>query len=249
MPNHELAEGLGNNLLSALGAQDIRALYPHMDPITAAQGAVLHEEGEFVNFAYFPCHESMATFSVFLADGRAVQTVLIGREGAVGGIVSHGNVPAYARSIVQITGDFLKIDTSEIGRARHKSPALDQTFALYADCLVADLFQSAACNAGHTIEARTAKWLLSVVDRTGRLEIPWTQEALASMLGVGRSYVTRVIRRLKTKGAVTTSRGAIHVKDLSVLDVEACGCHTAVKHHFDTILKGVYPCGELTAAG
>ena len=47
------------------------------------------------------------------------------------------------------------------------------------------MFQTAACNATHTIIQRTAKWLLGSVARTGRVEFEMTQEQLAEMLGRG----------------------------------------------------------------
>ena len=43
----------------------------------------------------------MASFRIILLDGGNVETALVGREGAVGGIVSKGRLPAYARAVVQ----------------------------------------------------------------------------------------------------------------------------------------------------
>ena len=45
------------------------------------------------------------------------------------------------------------------------------------------------------------------MQRTGDHVVPLTQEQLAGMLGVGRSYVSRVIRSLKERGLVETRRG------------------------------------------
>jgi hypothetical protein len=62
-------------------------------------------------------------------------------------------------------------------------------FSRYSDCLLAQIFQTAACNAIHTIIQRT--WLLAGVARTNKLEFEMTQDQLAEMLGVGRTFVTR----------------------------------------------------------
>jgi len=35
--------------------------------------------------------------------------------------------------------------------------------ARYADCMLAQIFQSTACNAIHSIEQRTAKWIISAM--------------------------------------------------------------------------------------
>ena len=62
-------------------------------------------------------------------------------------------------------------------------------------------FQSTACNAIHSIEQRTAKWIISAMERTdGDNVVPLTHEQLATLLGVGRSYTSRVIQTFKAEG-------------------------------------------------
>src|SRR5690606_28034070 len=130
-------------------------------------GTVLHEPGENVRFAYFPRGASLISYLVILNDGRAIETGLVGREGAVGGIVSQGRLPAYSRAEVQLGGAFYRIDLHHLEEAKARSLTLRYLFARYADCLMAQIFQSVACNAAHSIEQRTAKWLLAAVERTG----------------------------------------------------------------------------------
>jgi hypothetical protein len=64
---------------------------------------------------------------------------------------------------------------------------------------------------------------------------------LASVLGVGRSYVSRVVRRLKERGAIETRRGFIVVTDIVQLREISCDCEALVADHFQTVLRGVYP--------
>jgi CRP-like cAMP-binding protein len=231
----------GNNLLRALRADDLDLLRPHFQEIACDSGTVLYEPGDNVRHAYFPCGPALVSFMVVLEDGRGVETALVGREGAVGGIVSHGRLPAYSRAKVQFPGTFLRLEAGELEAAKLRSHTLRNLFARYADCLLAQVFQSVACNAAHTIEQRTAKWLLAAIDRTGDHMIPLTQEQLAGMLGVGRSYVSRVIQSLKARGVVATKRGGLAIGDLAQLSGLSCGCHNAVRAHFDDVLKGVYP--------
>ena len=52
-----------------------------------------------------------------------------------------------------------------------------------------------ACNAIHSIEQRAAKWTASAMERTGASDtVPLMHEQLATLLGVGRSYTSRVIQ-------------------------------------------------------
>jgi DNA-binding FadR family transcriptional regulator len=126
---------------------------------------------------------------------------------------------------------------------------LRNVFARYADCMLAQIFQSTACNAIHSIEQRTAKWIISAMERTDDTDtVPLTHEQLATMLGVGRSYVSRVIQTFKAEGVLETRRGSILVRDREALRIRACLCNESVKNHFEEVLRGVYPSDEADGA-
>ena len=135
----------------------------------------------------------------------------------MGGIVSNGNVPAFATCHVQASGKFLRIKTAALEQCKLNSLSLRHWFSRYADCLLAQIFQTAACNATHTIVQRTAKWLLAGVARTGGVELEMTQEQLAETLGVGRTYVARVVGQLRDEGVIETRRGVFIIKDETAL--------------------------------
>lgn len=66
--------------------------------------------------------------------------------------------------------------------------------------------------------------------------IPLTHEQLASFLGVGRSYASRVLHDFRRQGIVDTGRGAIVVNDSAALRRKACCCDTWIKKHFRDVL-------------
>jgi hypothetical protein len=230
-----------NNLLAALAPHDRDHLAIHLTPVTLNTGEVIYNPGDDVRFVLFPCGPTLLAFRVALEDGRSVETTLVGREGALGGIVSRGRLPAFARADVQFGGPAFRAEVASLDTIKRKAPALDALFARYADCLLAQVFQAVACNAAHTIEQRAAKWLISAAERTGAPRLLLTQDQLAAMLGVGRSYVTRVLRSLRERRLVETRRGALLLIDCDGLERLACGCHHAVRRHFDEVLAGVYP--------
>lgn len=231
----------GSNLLGALRPKDRALLKPFVTECQLSAGETLYEPGELVRFAYFPRDGALAVFLVLMENGEAVETTMVGREGALGGIVSQGSVPSYARSCVMHEGAFYRIASTDLERIKEESPQMRHLFARYADCLMAQVFQSVACNASHTIEQRAAKWLCAALDRTGTDEIAMTQEQLASMMGIGRSYASRVVQRFKTYSLVQTRRGGLKVLDREGLRNRACSCNDLVKRHFDVVLRGVYP--------
>jgi hypothetical protein len=237
----EIPDRIGNNLLRALRGSDWDFFKPMLEEWSAPTGTLLHAPGDTVRFAYFPRWASLISYLIVLNDGRAIETALVGREGAIGGIVSQGRLPAFSRAEVQHGGDFFRVDLQRLEDAKTRSPTLRYLFARYADCLMAQVFQSVGCNAAHSIEQRTAKWLIAAVERIGASNVALKQEQLAAMLGVGRSYLSRVIHDLRNRGVIATGRGRITVCDLARLRVLACECNTAVARHFDEVLKGVYP--------
>lgn len=90
MTDTPASDPIGNNLLRALRADDWEILKPMLEDWYAPSGTVLHKPGDTVRFAYFPCQASLISYLVGLKDGRSIETALVGREGAIGGIVSQG---------------------------------------------------------------------------------------------------------------------------------------------------------------
>lgn len=230
-----------SRLLGALRESDYALVATHLDTVERRGGDVLYKPRDNVGTVFFPCGPSLVSLLVTNADGHDVETVLIGREGAVGGIVSAGNLPAYCRIVVKFGGPFLHMPVNRLEDAKRQSPSLRNLFARYADCLLAQILQSTACNAIHSIEQRTAKWIVAAMDRTGDSNVPLTHEELSSMLGVGRSYASRVIQVFKADGILETRRGALVVRDSDALLARSCSCNVSVKDHFDDVLRGVYP--------
>jgi hypothetical protein len=235
-----------NNLLRRLSAGDFALIAPHLAPEEAAPNVLFYNPGDDVEIVHFPCGPSLASYLVANEDGRDVETILVGREGAVGGIVSQGYLPAYTRIMVKFGGPFVRLHVGKLDAAKSRSATLRNVFARYADCMLAQMFQSTACNAIHSIEQRTAKWIISAMERTnGHNIVPLTHEQLATLLGVGRSYTSRVIQTFKAEGVLETRRGSILVRNREALQTRACLCNEAVKNHFEEVLGGVYPAEEV----
>jgi hypothetical protein len=231
-----------NNLLRRLNSADFGLIEPHLVATDAGPNDLLYSPGDDVEIVHFPCGPSLVSYMVPNEDGRDVETILIGREGAVGGIVSQGYLPAYTRIMVKFAGPFVRLPVAKLDAAKLTSRTLSNVFARYADCMLAQIFQSTACNAIHSIEQRTAKWIMSAMERTdGDEVVPLTHEQLATLLGVGRSYTSRVIQTFKAEKILETRRGSILVRNPEALRIRSCLCNEAVKTHFEEVLRGVYP--------
>lgn len=219
--------------------RDYEVLAPHLDLVTLPRGRVLFEPGDDVVTTYFPCFRTMASLMIVTRDGREVEAATIGREGAVGGIVSEGHKPAFGRAVVQIGGEALAISTSHLEAAKTGSPRFGDLFSRYADALLAQMMQSVACNALHSAEARACRWLLATHDRAGEAVVQLTQEALAEMLGLQRTTVSAVTAGLQARGLIRNRRGRVEIVDRPGLERAACECYRAVEDHFGRLLPEV----------
>ena len=225
-----------NELLQKLNAHDFELLAPHLQSVELAANHVLHHAGDSIAVVHFPCGPAFMSFAVPVEDDREVESLLVGREGAVGLPSGRGPSLAYARIIVKVGGTVLRLPLRALEQVQQRSASLQDLFARYAACQLAQLLQTAACNAAHSIEQRAAKWIIAAQEHIGGDEIPLTHEQLAGMLGVSRSYASRIIQMLKARRILATRRGAILILDGPALQASACACNGTVKKHFREVL-------------
>jgi CRP-like cAMP-binding protein len=229
-----------NRLLAALKPQDMALISAELQPVSLETGEVLFEAAEDVDTVHFPLAGTIASLVLNLRDGSTAETAMTGHEGAIGGIVSAGRKPAFARGVVQIGGPALTLSTKALEHAKQRSPTLRDHLARYADCLLAQVLQSVACNALHDFDARLARWLLAVHDRVSGDELRVTQDSIAQLLGVHRSYTTRMLGELEGQGMIRRARGVITIIKRRQLEDQACECYAYIRRHFDRVLPGVY---------
>ena len=226
----------GNLILSTLSPEQRSLLDESAETLQLQIGEHIQTRGADVEWSYFPYGSTMISLVVRLSDGRSAEVASIGREGAVGGIVSCGHAPAFGDAVVQIAGPALRISMKALEEAKSRSGFIANIFCRYADYLLAQVQQSVACNTFHSIQQRAARWLLTAQDRAGD-RIALTQEALAALLGVQRTTVNAVASALQDEGLITVRRGRVLVLDREGLRKTSCECYEAVERHFEDIIR------------
>ncbi len=224
-----------NRLLSTFPAEARALIEPFGSVVNLDTGETVHARGEHVSSTYFPFGPAMISLAIDMANGRSIEAASIGHEGAVGGIVSCGRAPAFARSQVLVPGPALRVSMDALEDAKMRSGHIRNLFCRFSDYLLAQVMQSVACNSFHSIEQRAARWLLTAQDRANA-SIELTQEAFAALLGVQRTTVNAVIRTLQNEGLISTRRGRIQVVDRAGLKHRACECHDVVERHFAAVI-------------
>jgi CRP-like cAMP-binding protein len=225
----------GNRLLSTFPAEARAMVEPFATIVQLEVGEVVQDSGSHVDSTLFLFGPAMVSFVVHLSGNRSIEVASIGHEGAVGGIVSCGHAPAFARAQVLVAGPALRIPMEALEDAKMRSGHIRNLFCRFSDYLLSQVMQSVACNSFHTIEQRAARWLLTVQDRAGS-SIELTQEAFASLLGVQRTTVNAVVRILQDESLISTRRGRIQVMDRAGLKRRACECYDKVERHFAAVI-------------
>ena len=228
MLNYETSGQAANHLLASLPQADIERLTPAMTTVTLELGVVLNEPGHEPERIYFP-HVGMISLLAVMSDGKAVETATVGREGVVGAMAGLGVHSPLTRAVVQVPLTASRIAAAPFRRAVQASPALREMIVRYNDELLGQVQITAACNALHPIPKRLARWVLQTRDRIDTDTVPLTQELLSEMLGVRRSSVSEIAKRLQTAGLIRYSRGAIEITNRRALEAASCECYGVVR--------------------
>jgi hypothetical protein len=147
----------GNRLLSTFGIEARGLIEPYGELVELAPGDVVLSPGKQVEASTFPVGPTMVSLGIQLTGGRSVEVASVGREGAIGGIVSCGHAPAFSRAVVLVGGPAFKVPMTAIEDAKRRSTFIANIFCRFSDYLLAQVMQSAACNAYHSIPARAAR--------------------------------------------------------------------------------------------
>jgi CRP-like cAMP-binding protein len=175
-----------------------------------------------------------------MRDGTSAEMAIFGREAVVGLVGTMVTRRAFGRYIVQIPGTASRIDIDRMHKVMNSRPNVQRLILHLTEAVMAQVLQTVACNAVHSVEARCCRWILSTHDRLDQDELPLTHEFLAEMLGVQRSTVTAVTRGLQAAGLIQQGRGAITVADRAGLERATCECYGKIRRRFEDLLPATW---------
>jgi CRP-like cAMP-binding protein len=219
---------LDNLILAALPEGEREALLALMHPVTLVRGELLYEQDALVHDAYF-FTSGAASLLILMENGSALEPAIIGREGMLGFPIGLGENRSRWRSVIQIEGEALVIPRSDLSRQLRVGGDLPALLTHYAGLLITFVAQSAACAQFHSLEQRTARWLLLMHDRARGDDFAITQEYLAFMLGAHRPSETLALHALSERGILGLRRGHIRILDRAALLAETCECYARVQ--------------------
>jgi CRP-like cAMP-binding protein len=219
-----------NLILRSLPEDELARLLGASTLVPLQQHQILYQPGEPVDHVYF-LDSGMVSMLTAGADGRAIETGVIGREGLLGSTALLGSEKAAGRALVQIGGTAHQVPRSQFLDLLEQSPVLTTLVQHHIQFLLFQAQQNAFCHALHSIEARLCRWLLQACDILGGDALEMTQEACAHILGVQRTSVSMVAHTLQEAGSIRTIRGKIDIVNRAHLEQGACECYRRFKQY------------------
>ncbi len=217
-----------NALLRALSPASREQILSHTKEVPLPIRTELQAAQEPPRYIYF-LTSGIASVVVALSEGGSAETALIGREGLTSGYALLGKSNSPTECFIQVAGSGYRI---EFERARELFLQSEEIRTRILECVQQQALatgQVAACNKLHDAEARLARWLLMVSDRTGEDSFKLTQEFIAQMLGTRRTTVALVAGALQRSGFIEYSRGKVTIRSREHLATAACECYEVTR--------------------
>lgn len=224
-----------NELLSSLVRKQYELLFSDLESVQLAQGKVLFEAGEAIEYAYFPRSGKVSLFAG-TEGGRVIEVAEVGREGVVGLPAVLGIYDSPYRAVVQIRASAKKIKAETLCREFNRGPELQRLLLAYSLARLAQVSQALVCNHFHTVEQRFCRWLLMTRDRVNTNRFALTQQQISDILGTSRTNVTMCATVLKDQKIIRCTRGRITIIDEQALESSACICYREMKQEKKRIL-------------
>ncbi|HSP16335.1 MAG TPA: Crp/Fnr family transcriptional regulator [Thermoanaerobaculia bacterium] len=225
----------GNLLLGQLAVHERNAIHRAAEAVSLAAGDSLLRANTQWEAVFFPIN-CVASVVRTLRDGSAMELALIGNEGLVGLGVFTGSRTQLDDAVVQSAGWAYRIPTDELRNQLRRGGGLQKSLLRFVDTLFAQVAQTAVCARFHAPEARLARWLLMIHQRTASAEILTTPVALRTALMLEPDGIATAIKRLAAAGAIAVRPDTITIKDREGLEVRACECYETLRQEYERTL-------------
>jgi CRP-like cAMP-binding protein len=228
--------GVKNHLLASLPPRELARLAPRLRRVGLPLKQILATAEAPLEHVYFP-QGGMVSLVRRMLDGSSVEVGVIGREGFVGVTAALGTDIDFTEKMVQMEGTALSLPVVALREELARSPDLHARLLRFAQALLLQVFQTAACNGRHTIQQRLVRWLLMARDRSDGDNVRLSHEFLSMMLGARRSGITVALGQLKKAGLIRYWHGKIEMFDRAGLEAACCECYGQIQEAYDRLLS------------
>ena len=225
-----------NHILTALPVEVLDRLAPYLAQVTLEKGEIIQYPGDPVTHLYFPI-DCLCSITITMEDGAVAEVGMVGIWDVFGISAFLGSrETAQTDASVQVPGRALKIEAQVVRQAFNQNAVLRDVLLRYTQAFMAQVAQTAACNALHSLEQRLPRWLLEAQWQLKSDDLPLTQEFLATMLGVRRAGVTQTAQKLQERKLIQYRRGNVRILNQSGLEATGCECFRTIQAQYKRLL-------------
>lgn len=225
---------MNNLLLAKVSDTEWQRICPHLHSIELGTGQILYRRNDRLDYVYFP-KRGCVSLIIELMDGSQAEAGLVGSEGMIGLPLIYGLKIDIVAAVVQAPSEALRMSAANFSRELEHLPKFARQLLRYGETLRTQAMQLAACNGHHGLDARLARCILTLQDRSQSNELPVTHELLAGLLCAHRPSISVAARRLQHAGLIRYSAGQLIIANRPGLENATCECYQVIRDHMDVV--------------
>lgn len=224
-----------NRLLAALSPEDFALIGPVLEPIKLEMRQMLFLAGEAISHVVFP-EVGMVSIVADVEEGR-FEVGMAGWEGLAGVPLLLGVGVTPHSAMIQAPGRGYRIAAEQLRPVLEQSASMRSVFLRYVHTFVVQVSQTAFANAGYSVEARLARWLLMTHDRVEGDDFLITHEFMAIMLGTRRPGITLALQNLEGGQLIRAFRGRVLIRNRAGLEDLAGESYGLAEREYSNVLQ------------
>ena len=225
-----------NRLLRSLNKDAFRRVVEKLKPTTLQTKQVLYRPNQAIHEVYFPENCVISQMTV-MSNGDTLETATVGHEGASWISASIGAPSMPCETIVAIGGDANMLNIDDLDREMAENEPFRDVLTTYSHALLIHCMRIAGCTGLHTLQQRSARWMLTTLDRVSADRFSITHEFLAMLLGASRPSVSVVMEDFQKRGILRSERGRVLVADRDMLLSVSCDCYAVIKENYEYVQR------------
>jgi CRP-like cAMP-binding protein len=233
----------GNRLLDVLPREEAARLAPHLRRVFLHRGQELGQAAEPFDHLIFPVDALLWAWMDTTDTERPTSLLTVGRRGVVG-MGKILDMPMQNANLVVLSpGSAWRLHASALDLNDSVRLPLRRVLSRFVYGAFAASCCRLACNSEHNVDKRLARWLLWIVDETGKPEVSLTHQQIADVAAIRRPSVSLAFSDLQRRGIVRVHHGLVQILDRERLERETCPCYYAIRDIVDraTVPRSIGP--------
>jgi CRP-like cAMP-binding protein len=224
-----------NELLDTLQGETRTRVFGRLEFVKLTLGEVLCEAGQPFTDGYFPV-DAIVSILYVMQNAESAEIAVVGKEGMIGVALFMGGESTSSRAIVQNAGHAYKFKARDLQEEFERGGPFQRILLRFAQALITQMVQTAACNRHHSVDQQFCRWLLMSLDRLPSNQLRMTQTLIGNMLGIDNDGVKATAEVLSSAGLIDYDDGDITVLSRPGVVRRSCECYGVVKKECDRLM-------------